>query len=174
MTFWRNSISRAEFGQSPNHGRSIVDVIVGELAQLQREPVVVGFFAGMKAEVFDEQHFAGAQRVRFFLRLRADAVIRPLHIRAEELRERFANGRERVFVLALTFRAAEVRGDDDARAGVAEDAQSRQRFFDARGVGDARAIERHVVIDAIEDARVFWEAEVVKGADLDHESKAEC
>src|SRR6266849_2844445 len=45
--------------------------------------------------------------------------------------------------------------------------QGRQSLLDAGGVGDPRTFQRHVVIDAIEDAGVR-EGELVNSADFDH------
>ncbi len=133
----------------------VVDVVIGEFAQLLGEITTVLFFAGMEAKILEQKHLAGLQRVRFRFGIVTDAVVRPMNFRAQELCEFLADRFQRVFRFPLSLRTAEVAGDDDGGAGVTKAAKRRQRLLDARGVGDARAIERHVVIDAIEDTRAL-------------------
>src|ERR1051326_28297 len=142
----------------------IVDVAVGGLAHLLREVGVFLFLAGVEAQVLDEEQLAGLERRR----LRADAVVRPLHVRAERRGELLAHRLARVLLLALALRPSEVGGEDERGAGLAKAADRRQRLVDARRVGDARPFERHVVVDAVEDARPARDAEIVERADADH------
>ena len=128
----------------------VVHVDVRELAKLFGEGLIVLLFACVEAEVFEQPDFARIQRLFGF---GTDTVICPLHFMSEQLCEFFADRRERVLRLALTLRTSEVRGDDDGGLRVEQAAQRRQCFFDARCVGDARAVERNVVIDAIEHLR---------------------
>ena len=81
----------------------VVDVEVAELAQLFGERAVVLLFAGMKAEILDEQHLARLQRARLLLRLGAHAVVGPLHVGVRQLRQSIAHRLERILLVALAL-----------------------------------------------------------------------
>ena len=55
--------------------KGVIDVHVGEFGQLARKAVVVLFFAGVKAEVLQQQDLAGLQVVGQLLDAVADAVV---------------------------------------------------------------------------------------------------
>ena len=52
------------------------------------------------------------------------------------------------------------------KTGVAQPVEGGKRLLDARGVGDLRAVERDVVVDAVEDAG--GEGEGLQRAYFDH------
>jgi hypothetical protein len=67
----------------------------------------------VKAQIFEQQHFAGFTP-RLLLDVGADAVFRELHLLAEQRAERFGDGCERE-LRGDAFRPAEMRAED-ARA----------------------------------------------------------
>ena len=148
----------------------VVDVEIGEFAQLGREAGVVLLFAGVEAQVLEEEKAAFGDRVRLGDDVGAGAVLAPCDFGLRQLRELLAHRRERVLRFALPFRAAEVRGDHDERSGVAKESQRRERLLDARRVGDARAVERDVVVDAIEDTRAARNRDVGQRTNMNHDS----
>ena len=101
------------------------------------------------------------------LRFDPDAVVRPLHARADELRQLRTHRLQRVLFVGLAFGTAEVTGEDDGGIALTQELQCRKRLLDARRIGDGRPFQRDVVIDAVENAAAV-DVELIDRADLNH------
>ncbi len=104
----------------------VVHVEVAAVGELAREALVVRRLAGVEARVLEH----------------VDALVR------QELAQPLGDGGDRVLrAVLLRLRPAEVR--TDAHLGgipLEQELQGRQRGADARVVGDAAALERHVEV----------------------------
>ena len=140
---------------------------VGERGELGGERgalgVDLGGLARVEADVLEQGDLAVLQRGDGRLGGLADDVRRERDGLAEQLAEAGGDGRERVLVLGRALGAAEVRGHDDARAGVEQRLERRERRADAAVVGDRRAVERHVEVGADQHALAAQVAEVLDG-----------
>ena len=131
----------------------VVDVEVGELAQLLRRSRDRSFLrrrgsGGSRAAALRP---ASAPTLRFAsspTQSSAHCTSRPSSSASFS-----RTGSSEYFALRSPFGRPRWMAMTIGGSALAEQAQRRQRLLDARGVGDARAVERHVVVDAIEDAR---------------------
>ena len=140
----------------------VVDVDLGQRGQRLGEGWIVGFFLGVEAQVFKQQHLAGFELAGQLSGYFADAVGSESHVDglAEFLVEQFAqpvNHRaQRVLGIGFALGTAKVRGQN--HLGLVADSvdDGGQRGHDAGVVGDGGAVfaERHVEIDADEHALV--------------------
>ena len=129
----------------------VVHVDVGQRRQLRGELGIVALFAGVEAQVLEQQDLARGERVRRLRGLGTDALLDEAHGLAEQLRQPHRDRRERELGLLLALRLAEVGRAEDPRPLLEREAQRRQRLGDARVVGHAAAVERHVEIDPQEE-----------------------
>ena len=108
----------------------VVDVEVAAVGELAREALVVRRLARVEARVLEHGTRSSGRSSR----------------------SRAATGRHRVLrAVLLGLRPAEVRADADLRrAALEQELERRQRGADARVVGDAAALERHVEVGADE------------------------
>jgi hypothetical protein len=90
-------------------------------------------------------------------------VGRQRHVGAQQLGQPRGDGRERELRLAV-LGPPEVGGQEEPRAAAAQLLQGRQRGADPRVVGDRAVLQRHVEVDADEDAPAAEVAEVVEGS----------
>ena len=110
----------------------------------------------MEAEVLEQAHLAAAKIEDDLLRRVADAVVGHVHFASEELGEARAARLERKLRIGPFFGRPRWLARIDARAALERVLDRRQRLADARVVGDrARPVERHVEVDADEDALVL-------------------
>ena len=133
----------------------VVHVAIGELGELLREGGIVLLFLRMKAEVLEQHELSVARAVRLrhrAARLAADAVGREEHRPLEEIREAVGHRPEAHIGDWFALRPSEVAREDNGSALVERVANRRQRRADARVVTDDAALERHVEVDADEDA----------------------
>src|ERR1019366_8578130 len=142
----------------------VVDIDVGELRQLAAEGLVVLLLFRMEAEVLEQTDAAAAKVVDDLLGRVADAVLGERHVLAEELGEPGGRGLETVLRIGALLRAAEVAGADEPRTPLERVLDRRQRFADARVVGDLAAFEGHVEVDAQKDPLVL-DGEIANRAD---------
>ena len=138
---------------------------------------IVGFFFGVVAQVFEQQHLAGLELARHFAGHFADAVGREGHVDrfadllVEQLAQAVDDRAQRILRIRLALGAAQVRGQNDLGPMLERVFDGGQRGHDAGVVGDGRAVfgERHVEVDADEDALV-GQFDVANG-ELGHETK---
>ena len=131
----------------------VVHVDVGERGELGRERRVVLLFLGMEAKVFEQHDVAAGLRLGDGLPCRfTNAVAREHDLPPEERREVRRDRLEAVFRVRLAFRTTQVRGEDDGGALVERVLDGRQRRAHAGVVADDAVLERHVEVDADENA----------------------
>ena len=106
----------------------------------------------MVADIFEQEHAAIRESAAFGFGIRADAVRGKFHGHAEQFRKFRRHGLHAVFRIGLSLGPPQVRSEDEPRAALAGKLNRRQRFADARIVGNARAIQGNVKIHAHEDA----------------------
>ena len=155
--------------------KASLHVDLGQRGQGLGEGRIVGFFFGVEAEVFEQQHLARFELAGHLFGNFAHAVGREGHVDgfAELLVEEFAeavdDGAQRILRIRLALGAAEVRGKNDLGVTAQGVLDGGQRGDDAGVVGDFLAVfgERHVEVDADEDALVF-EFDVADG-ELGHD-----
>ena len=96
----------------------------------------------------------------------ADDLVERHHLHLEELPEAVGDGPEAELVAAARPSGRpEVRGDHERRPALAELAEGGDGRADPQVVGDPAALDRHVEVDADEDAGAGDVAEVVEGAE---------
>lgn len=138
-----------------HRAESVADVDVREGGEAVREltalGVVLGGLPGVEAQVLDDRDLARLQAVHGVVGGGADGVLGERHGRAEEFTEPLRGGQQREGRVRRALGAAEVRGDDDARAGLGEGLHGGQHGADTAVVGDGGAVQRHVEVGADED-----------------------
>ena len=135
---------------------------VAESGKLFGKSLVVFFFLGMEANVFQNENFAVAQGFALAFGARADAIERKRHRATEKLFQLFRGWPHGIFQIRAAFGAAEMRGEHDASAFLNSEANCRQRFADASVVRDDAVFERNVEVHADEDA-LAAKVEIVDG-----------
>ena len=157
------------------HGAErVVDVDVGEggqpVGQLAARRVVLRRLGGLEPDVLQQQDVAVGQCGRLGGRVVTGDVRRERHGRTEELRQPRRHRREGELRVGRSLGPAEVRGDDDAGAGVAQGLQRRQAGADPAVVGDGSGalVQGDVQVGAHEDAPTgdALGEEVVQGTHL--------
>ena len=128
-----------------------------EFGQLlgQREPfvVVLAGFAGVEADVLQQQDVAVGEPLGAGQRVGTDHIAGQLDVTAQLLPERLRDGRERELRVGTVLGPAEVGGDDDLGAGVGQRLQRGHRGDDPAGIGDvALVVERDVEVGAHQHA----------------------
>src|SRR6188508_1943867 len=127
----------------------IVDVDVAERSQRLRECLIIFFFAGMKAKIFEEHDVAGLHFGDEAFYIRADAVGGKDDVFSEQPSEPLRDGRQTEFWIERALRASEVGADNGFSAVVDHTVDCRKRGADPGIVGDLqRIVERHVEIGA--------------------------
>src|SRR5208337_4413293 len=129
-----------------------VDLLVAR--ELMREVAIVGFLFLVEAQIFEQQRFAGLERVDHFAGVIADAVGRELYFLPEHVGQILGDGLEAEFRGAL-LGTPEMRAEH-GRAAVLEDvANSVEARVDSRRVLDFPLGDRHVEIASHEHLLVF-------------------
>jgi hypothetical protein len=140
--------------------KSIVDVVFRQAGELLRESLVIGFFLGMKAQVFQQQRLAFLELARNFLgfwanTLRAKAdVFAAGQLFVEQHAQTLGHGLETHLRIGLSFRTSEMRGKNQARPMAKGILDGGQGLADTSVVHDAAVFERHVKINAHEDTMI--------------------
>ncbi len=136
--------------------KRVVDIHVSELREGLGESGVVRLFLVMETEIFEQSDVAGAQAFDDFLGDDPGAFVAEQHRVRDQLMEADAGRAQRVFLHRLALRPAEVRHEDDARAGLAQELDGGNGCADARVIGDDLAallfLERDVEVHANQDA----------------------
>ena len=138
----------------------VIHVKVGKAGQLLREFLVVGFFLGVKAKIFEQQSLSLLQLARHFAGLRPDALRAEPHVltpgqflvqqHAQALRHRL----KAHLRIRLPLGPAEVRRQNHARPMPQRILDRRQGLANAGFVHDAPVFERHVEIHPHEDTMI--------------------
>ena len=119
----------------------VVDVGVRERPVALREPLVVLGLARVEPHVLEQDDVVVGHVVE--LRREPDVL-------AEQLLQAVAHGSQRQ-LRVRALRPAEMAGEDEPRALLAQGAERRKRGPDPRVVGDLRPVERDVEVDPDED-----------------------
>ena len=127
---------------------------VAKRRELLRKLRVVGFFLGMKAHVFEQQHFRHYASALLFASASApmQSAANSTGFPPSSSFRRAATGARTVLRIHFALGPPQMRGEHQPRAALGGQAQSRQRFADARVVRHTSAFERHVEIHADENA----------------------
>ena len=136
----------------------VVDIDLGQRGQRLGKGRIVGFFFGVEAQIFKQQHLAGFELARHLLGHFANAVGRKGHVDGlaeflvEQLAQPVDHRAQRILRIRLALGAAEVRSQNDLGLVPEGVIDGGQRGHDAGVVGDGRAVfsERHVEVDADE------------------------
>ncbi len=131
----------------------VVDVDVGELGERLRKRGIVLFLFRVEAQVLEQDDLGSAMRCGHggFRRL-ADAVGRKDDVALQQLPQSIGDRLQAELRRRLALRPPQVRRKNDRRALVERVVNGRQRRGDARVVGDRAVLDRHVEVDADEDA----------------------
>jgi hypothetical protein len=138
----------------------VVDVDVAERGELLREDGIVGLLFSVKAKIFKQERLARLKIESHLAGNGTDTVWRERYVFviAEDVIE---HGAEMIDERAKTHRgdgfafgAAEMRTEDDLRLVAQGVLDGREGFADASVVGDDAVFERHVEVDADENALV--------------------
>ena len=153
-----------------HHAETVGDERVGQRGELVGQRAALGLVLGgltcVEADVLQQRDLAVGQARDGRLGGLAHDVGRQCHGPAEQLAQPRGDRRQGVLRVRLALRAAQVRGDDNAGAGVEQAGQGRQRGADAPVVGDGGAVQRHVEVGADEHALAAQVAQVVDGLHL--------
>ncbi len=106
----------------------------------------------MEAGILEQQHFAVVQFGNGVGGLVADAVGSEIDALVEDLLDGGGDRLQRHVGDGLALRPAEMREQNDFRALLGEFANGRRHALDAGGVGHLAVLDRHVQIDAHENA----------------------
>ncbi len=136
----------------------VVHVVVGQLGKLVRKVLVIGFFFGVEAQVFEQQGMAFLQLRGHFLGLHADAIGREAHVdaaadaRVQQVAQPFRHRLQAHLGIGLALGTAEMRCQHQSRMMADGVFDGEQRFRDAGVVHDAAAlVERDVEVHPHED-----------------------
>ena len=146
----------------------VVDVVLGQVRQLPGELLVVGFFFGVEAQVLEQQRLALFQLRRDFLGFRADAlgteadVLAARQFLVEQHAQPLGHRLQTHLGIGLALGPAQVRSQNQARPVAQRIFDGGQGFADAGIVHDAPVFQRHVEIDAHENA-VAVERKITNG-----------
>ena len=125
------------------------------------------FFALVEARVLEQGDVAVLEPVDDLRRSVADAVVGESDLAFENMFERRDDLAQRIRVDALALRSAKMRKQNDPAAFFHDLVDRRQRTLDARRVGDAPILHRHIEIDAQQHALSF-DVDVVESVESGH------
>ena len=141
----------------------VIHVEVRQRRELRREGRVVLLLLRVEPQVLEQDDLVVRMRLRHGCARRfADAVGGKNDRAPEQLGEARNHRREAVLGHGLAFRATEVRGEDDGCALLERVPDRGQRCPDARVVANHTVFDRHVEVDADEDA-LAGEIEIFDG-----------
>jgi len=127
----------------------IVDIDISVTRQLLGEAVVIGGLFGMEAEVLEQDHLSGLQRVDRLLDLGTDAVLDKPDFLPQEPRKTFRHGRKAHIGDDLSLRPAQMRHHDDNGAFIQCIIQRWQHRPDPGVIGDVQTtVHRNVEVEA--------------------------
>ena len=130
--------------------KGIVHVDIREPGECLGKFQIVCGFLGMEAKVLEQQDLACGQLIDSGRHLVTDAILREMNFCGVCLREGGADGRCNRFEghrrIALAFRTAEMRGQDDARIGRQQSLEGWQRGPDSAVIADLAVFLGHIEI----------------------------
>ena len=132
--------------------KGVVDVEISQRRETSREGGIVPLLFGVKAYVFEQQDLTVVQLRDRSLRNFTDAIAGKRDVRAEALRERPCDRRERERRIRLSIGPPEMGENDRLRAVLREPAQRRQRGVDPCVVADLSVGKRYVEVFADDHA----------------------
>src|SRR5271154_6693947 len=136
---------------------SVVDVVVGERAELLGKLLVVSFFLRMEAKILEQQGLALFQFAGYFFGFGTDALGTETHVFSagqffvEQHAEPLGNRLEAEQGIGPALGASEMRGENEASAVTQGVLNGGESFADAGIVHDAAVFEGDVEVDAHED-----------------------
>ena len=145
-------------------GEGVVHVYVAELGELFDKGRIVLFLALMEAGVLQQQHVAVVHFGDCRGRSLADAVGAEGDRAVDDVRDRRGDGFQRIGLVRPALGPAEMRQQNDLAALVRDLRDGRRDALDARRIGHAPVLRRHVEVDAEEDA-FSRDIGVVEGAE---------
>lgn len=134
---------------------SIVDADFSQGSELTSEIFTVLFFFLMETEVFQEENFARFESVGHGLRFSTDTIGSKFDVDAEEFRQAFCDGFQRILFDNLSLRTAKVAGQDDSRIVFEQVFNRRQRLLDTRIVSDIAVFIKGYVKVCTDKTRLF-------------------
>ena len=144
----------------------VVDKQIAQRCELFGERLIVFFFLGMEAGVFQAQNIAVLHPGDGGFRFRADAVFGESHRPLDDARDFGGDGLERILRIK-SLRPVEMRQQNHLAALVGELGDGRGDFLDAGGVGNLAVLHRHVEVDAQQDAFAF-DVGIIEAAERVH------
>ncbi len=133
-------------------GEGVIDVDVAELGELVDMGRIVLLLALMEAGVLEQKHVAVLHLGDRVVGCLADAVGRKGDRPLDDVGDRRGDGLQRIGFVRAALRPAEMREQNDLAALVGDFRDRRRDAFDARRIGHAAVLRRHVEIDAQEHA----------------------
>ncbi len=134
----------------------VVDVNVPQARQLLGKTWVVRLVFVVIAHVLQQEHVAGLQGCRGFLRLFTDAIIHECYRPAQKVGQFRSNRAQGKRGVPLAFGPSQMRHEHGFRALIDQQFDRRQRFLDARIVVDDHLpilfLHGHVEIHAHQNA----------------------
>jgi hypothetical protein len=129
----------------------VVHVDIAQPCHFSRQCLVVLLFALVETAIFEQHDLA---RLEVLVpRAAVHPVTNQRYLTPEELRQPSGDGSERIGLAELPLGGpTEVRGHHHRSAAIERIADRRDRSADARVVGDRASLDRHVEVDADEDA----------------------
>ena len=148
-------------GMCPVHrAEGVGHIDVSQCREGGGEARLVGGLGVVVAEILQQTDLAGAERCAGGASLPAHTIAGKEHLPAEELGESRGNRPETEFRFGLALRTAAVRDQQKSRAGVGELSQRRQGGLEPGGVGNSTFGQRHIEIDAHENANALERGEI--------------
>ena len=151
-----------------SRGKGVIDIEIAEPGQRRCKSRVIGFLAGLKTGVLQQQNIAIAHIGDGGSSIIPDQVIDKINGLAEQVSERLRHRLQRQTGDAATLGATEMRQQDYFRAGFAQEINGRQGRLQTGIVGDDPILHRHVEIDAHEHA-LAGQFSVLDTADRRHD-----
>jgi hypothetical protein len=138
-----------------HRAEAVGHVCVGKLGELVREltplGVVLAGLAGVEADVLEHGDLPVLEAPDGLAGRVAHGVGGERDVEAEQLAEAYGDRPQRVAVLRLALRPAQVRGHDHPGAGLGQGLDGRDAGPDPAVVGDLRAVQGHVEVRPDQD-----------------------
>ena len=152
---WRGQLVSEPLGRrmrAMGGGEGVIDVDVAELGELVDMGRIVLLFALMEAGVLQQEHVAVLHFGDRVVGRLADAVGREGDRTLDDVGDRGGDGLQRIGLVRAALGPAEMREQNDLAALVRDLGDGRRNALDARRVGHAAVLRRHVEIDAQQHA----------------------
>ena len=146
---------------------SIIHIYIAERREALGKSGIIRFFAGMKARVFQHQYLSRRERLDRRFGFRANAIFGKRDWLSAKICQFCRDRAKAVFQIRFAIRPAEMRKDDDFRAGLDEFIQRRQQPFQPRGIGYAAVFHWHVEVRAQKHGFAV-QGEIIEGQEIGH------